>query len=68
MLELQMTPATIVILVVIIGMVFLAFKRLVRKGLCDCKKCEGAKVGGCKGCSVVDNMLSDMKKATGSTS
>ncbi|MGI6105799.1 MAG: hypothetical protein ACOYD7_06405 [Raoultibacter sp.] len=62
MLEMQITPATIILLVVIIGLVALAIRRLTRRGLCDCKDCAGSETGACQGCSAVDKMLADMDK------
>lgn len=61
MLEMQISPATIVIGLVIIGLAILAVRRLVKKGTCDCKECAGGEA--CSGCNSVDKMIADMEKA-----
>lgn len=63
MLEIQLTPATIIFLLIIVGLIVIAIKRLTRKGLCDCKDCAGEKTGACQSCSAIDKMLVDMEKA-----
>lgn len=64
MLEMQISPATIIIAAVILALVVLAVRRLFRKGTCDCKECSHSEsTGGCQGCSAVDKMLADMDRA-----
>lgn len=63
MLELTMTPATAVLIVVILVGVFFAIRRLVRKGLCDCdEKCDRCK-GGKGHCGAAEDMVARMEKA-----
>lgn len=61
MLEMQITPATIILGIVIIALLVAAFRRLRNKGLCDCKDCSKGE-GSCASCSSVDKMLKDMEK------
>lgn len=63
MAELEITPATIAIALVIIALVAFAIHRLRSKGLCDCKECNHES-GGCPGCNSVEKMIADMEKAT----
>lgn len=49
MLELEFTPSTAIILAVIAVLAFLAVRRLVRKGMCDCHDDKGC--SGCSGCA-----------------
>lgn len=49
MLELEFTPSTVIILLVIAALAFLAVRRLVRKGMCDCHDDKGC--SGCSGCA-----------------
>lgn len=61
MQELALTPATIILLLAIIGCALLAIRRLHKRGMCDCNDhgCEGCSKcsGGCKGC---DHALKDV--------
>lgn len=61
MLPFELTPATVVLGLVIIALAVLAVRRLVQRGTCDCRDhCDG---GGCAGCGAVDKMVSDMEHA-----
>lgn len=63
MAPLEMTPATVVVLLlVLLGMV-LAIRRMAKRGLCDCKGCgdECSRKGSCS-CAAADRMVADMKK------
>lgn len=66
MIELQLTPATVAILLAVAALAVLAVRRLVRKGLCDChadKGCSGC--AGCPkagGCAAADAMVERMKQ------
>ena len=62
MAELEMTPATIIIGLIIIALVIFAIYRLLTKGLCDCKECSHESAS-CSGCNAVDKMLADMERA-----
>lgn len=61
MAPLEMTPATvIVVLLIVLGMV-LAIRRMAKRGLCDCKGCGDD--CSCKGsCSAAEKMVAEMKK------
>ena len=68
---LEFTPSTAVVGLVVLALAFLAVRRLVRNGPCDCHKGDGAHGGcaggcaGCSGCAAADRMAADMqKKAT----
>lgn len=58
MVPLEITPATVVLGLVIVALAVLAVRRLFKKGLCDCHGdkdheggCSGSCSGGCSGCS-----------------
>lgn len=60
MLLFELTPATVVLGLVIVALAVLAVRRLVQRGTCDCRDhCDG----GCAGCGAVDKMVSDMEHA-----
>lgn len=66
MFGLEFTPSTVVVALIIAALVFLAVRRMYRKGLCDCHKdgdegCAGG-CGGCSGCGAADKMVSDIQK------
>ncbi len=65
MQDLNLTPATVIILLVILACVVLAVRRLVRRGLCDCNDhCEAKKhCHGADSCSVANKMIKDMEKS-----
>lgn len=61
MAPLEMTPATVVVVLVIVLGVVLAIRRMAKRGLCDCKGCGDE--CSCKGsCSAADRMVAEMKK------
>lgn len=68
MLGLEFTPSTAVVGLVVLALAFLAVRRLVRNGPCDCHKGDGAHGGcsggcaGCSGCAAADRMAADMQK------
>lgn len=55
--------ATWIILILIVLASLWAIRRLVKRGMCDCKDgvCSS---GGCKGCSVVRNMEKSLENLT----
>jgi len=61
MLSLDITPATVIIGVVIIALVVFALRRLRKRGMCDCKDCN--EKGSCSRCDAVDKMIADMEDA-----
>ena len=65
--EFSLTPTTIVILLAILALAFLAIRRLVRRGMCDCgDHCDGCskKKGSseCRACSAADDMVARMER------
>ena len=65
---LEFTPSTVVVALIVLALVFLAVRRLVRNGMCDCHKgddahggCAGG-CGGCSGCGAASAMVADMQK------
>ena len=48
MFGLEFTPSTVVVALIVLALVFLAVRRLVRNGMCDCHKGDDAH-GGCAG-------------------
>ena len=65
---LEFTPSTVVVALIVLALVFLAVRRLVRNGMCDCHKgddahggCAGG-CGGCSGCGAARAMVADMQK------
>lgn len=74
MLALDITPATVVVGLVVIALAFLAARRLRRNGTCDCHKgsspngesagcaCGGG-CAGCSGCAAADHMVAILPKS-----
>ncbi len=66
MVPFEITPATLVIGLVVAVLALLAVRRLVRRGTCDsggrCGSATGGGCSGCQGCAATDRMLEDMKK------
>ena len=65
--DFSITPATVAVIVVIAALAFLAIRRLVRRGMCDCgDHCDGCskKKGSaaCISCSAADEMVARMEK------
>lgn len=74
MLGLEFTPSTVVVSLVVLALAFLAVRRMMRNGVCDCHKgdnahggCAGG-CGGCSGCGSVDRMVADMQKQSAAES
>ena len=78
MLPLEISPATVVVGLVIVALAALAVRRLVRRGTCDCHGHGGgpAKAGGpakggcaaggcagCAGCGAADALIADLERA-----
>lgn len=65
MAPLDINLSTVVVLLILGVLAFLAVRRIVRRGLCDsggsCDSC--GRSGGCSSCSAVDKMLADMERA-----
>ena len=56
MFGLEFTPSTVVVALIVLALVFLAVRRLVRNGMCDCHKgddAHGGCAGGCGGCAAL---------------
>lgn len=67
MQELQMSPATVVILLMVLAAVIWAMRRLCRKGMCDCSDhCDGcgSKKESCSGCRAAENMTDNMVRSS----
>ena len=62
MFGLEFTPSTVVVALIVLALVFLAVRRLVRNGMCDCHKGDDAHGGGCSGCGAASAMVADMQK------
>ena len=68
MFGLEFTPSTVVVALIVLALVFLAVRRLVRNGMCDCHKGDDAHgggaggCGGCSGCGAASAMVADMQK------
>ena len=73
MLALDMTPATVVVGLVVVALAFLAARRLRRNGTCDCHKgapsgesagctCGGA-CASCSGCAATDHLVATLPKS-----
>lgn len=62
MVDLAINVPTAIILLVVAAFVFLAIRRLVKRGMCDCKEGCGDS-GGCAHCGAVDKMLADMEQS-----
>lgn len=68
LLSLDMTPATVVVGLVVAALAVLAVRRLMKRGICDCHdhcgdKPAGGGCAGCSGCGAVDAMVADMERA-----
>ena len=68
MAPLDISPATIMLILVIAALAALAVRRLARRGTCDCHdhcgdKPAGGGCAGCSGCGAVDTMVADMERA-----
>lgn len=75
MLPLEISPATVIIGLVIVALAVLAVRRLMRRGTCDCHDHGGgpAKGGcaaggcagcaGCTGCGAADALVADLERA-----
>ena len=65
MAPLDLNFSSLVVLLAVAALAFLAVRRIVRRGLCDsggtCDSCE--KAGGCSSGSAVDKMVADMERA-----
>ncbi|HIT45428.1 MAG TPA: hypothetical protein IAC28_04965 [Candidatus Aphodovivens excrementavium] len=65
MAPLDLNFSSLVVLLAVVALAFLAVRRIVRRGLCDsggtCDSC--GKAGGCSSCSAVDKMVADMERA-----
>lgn len=70
MLGLEFTPSTVVVALVVLALVFLAVRRMMRNGMCDCHKGDSAHggCGGCSGCGAADRMVADMQKRSAAES
>lgn len=71
MLVLDVTPATVVVGLVVLAFAFLAVRRLRRNGTCDSRKgsastggCAGG-CAGCTGCGAAGLVVADMQHTTG---
>ena len=70
--EFVITPATIIVALVIAALAFLAIRRLVKRGMCDCgdhcdsgycSACSHKKgSNACKTCSAANDMVARMEK------
>ena len=67
MLGLEFTPSTVVVALVVLALVFLAVRRMMRNGMCDCHKGDSAH-GGCAGGCAADRMVADMQKRSAAES
>lgn len=64
MQELALTPATVILLAVIIVLAVLAVRRLLKRGACDCSDhCGGSCHEGKGGCGAVADMVKKMEDA-----
>ena len=68
MFGLEFTPSTVFVAIVVATLMFLAVRRMMRSGMCDCHKgddghggCAGG-CAGCSGCGAADRMVADMQK------
>ena len=68
MLVWEMTPATLVVGLIVLALAALAVRRLWRNGTCDHRKddprgggCAGG-CAGCSGCGAADRMVADLQK------
>lgn len=67
MAPLDISPATIILVLVIAALAALAVRRLMKRGTCDCHDHGGDSTkggcAGCAGCGAVDTMVADMERA-----
>lgn len=66
MTPMELTPATIVLGLIMVALIVMAVRRLVRRGTCDCHDhCDASKdAGGCASCGAADRLVADMERAT----
>ena len=68
MLALDMTPATVIVGLLVAALAALALRRLARNGTCDCHKGDvggsacGGGCAGCSGCAAADRMAADLER------
>lgn len=62
MLPFDISPATVILGLVLIGLVVLAVRRIRRKGSCDCNEANCSHEA-CSSCGAVDKMVADMNEA-----
>lgn len=64
MQDLQLTPATIILLVIIAACVVWAVRRLIKKGMCDCSDhCDGCgSEKGCSSCKAAEDMAKKLEQ------
>lgn len=62
MQPLDLSPATVIVGLVIIALAVFAVRRMTKRGLCDCRDGECSREG-CAGCGAVDKMVADMERA-----
>ena len=66
MAPLEMNLATVVVVLLVLLGVVLAIRRMMRRGLCDCKGCsEGCSCKGKRACSAAERMVADMERKAG---
>ena len=68
MQPLVITPATIILLAIIAVCAFLAIRRLVRRGMCDCHESKKGSSAGCAGCSHCSMAVNANPKRSSATS
>lgn len=62
---LELTPSTVVVLLLIVVAMVWAVRRITRRGLCDCKDHCGSKA--CSKCGAADRMVKEMEEAAKSS-
>lgn len=68
MLALDLTPATVIVGLLVAALALLALRRLKRNGTCDCHKDDarggacGGGCAGCAGCAAADRMVADLER------
>ena len=69
MQELELTPATIILAVIIIALMVLAIRRMMRRGMCDCHgdECGHGGKAACSHCSAAADMVARMDEAAKDT-
>lgn len=58
---LELTPSTAIVGLLVVAAMAWAVRRIVRRGLCDCKDHCGS--ASCTRCHAVDRMVKEMEKA-----